>query len=303
MRSALSLLVLVVAVGGCERQGALPTLPKEIFGGLGLGPGKFHYPRSVTADMTGKVFVVDKSGRIQRFSSDGSFELAWQMPDISQGKPVGLKVHPDGRIFVADTHCSRVMIFGADGQSLGAFGSEGYDLGQFQLPTDVAFDREGNIYVGEYRSNDRITKWSKELQPLIAIGEAPIDGARLSRPAGLAFDDEDTLWVADACNHRVVRFDKDGGVISVFGKFGSEAGEMRYPYDLDVSPGGEILVCEYGGNRLQWFSKDGRSLRMWGSRGRGQGELLAPWSATYGSEGRIFVVDSLNNRVQIIDAR
>ena len=201
--------VFVALLGaGCNESASIPKAPTAIFGELGLGPGKFKYPRSITADET-NLFVVDKTGRVQRFSEDGAFQGEWMMPNIEHGMPVGLKVHPDGRVFVADTHCSRVMIFSRDGEALGSFGSEGLELGQFQLPTDLAFDKSGNIYVGEYRANDRITKWSSDLRPVAVIGEAPIEGSRLSRPAGLCFDDEDTLWVADACNHRIQVFDKN----------------------------------------------------------------------------------------------
>jgi DNA-binding beta-propeller fold protein YncE len=243
---------------------------------------------------------VDKNGRVQRFSPDGVFETYWRMPETEHGKPVGLKVHPDGRVFVADTHYNRVMIFDRDGKLLGSFGSEGFGDGQFQLPTDIAFDAQGFVYVSEYYANDRITKWSPDLRFVAAFGETEIEGRRLSRPTGLAIDDEQTLWVADACNHRLVRFSLDGEVLTTFGRFGQEPGEMRYPYDVSVSPDNTLLVCEYEGNRLQWFSKDGRSLRIWGHAGRAPGELFAPWGASYGPQGRVYVVDSLNSRVQVI---
>ena len=111
-----------------------------IFGGVGLGPGEFSYPRAIAAEPEGSVFVVDKNGRIQRFNAEGEFETFWRMPETEQGKPVGLSVHPDGRIFVADTHYHRVMVFDRDGQLLDSFGREGTGDGEFQLPTDIAFD-------------------------------------------------------------------------------------------------------------------------------------------------------------------
>jgi DNA-binding beta-propeller fold protein YncE len=283
-----------------------------VFGGVGLGPGDFSYPRAITAGRDGALYVVDKSGRIQRFSAEGALEAAWRMPEISQGKPVGLTVHPDGRIFVADTHYHRVLIFDRDGKPLGSFGSKGAKgmtlasdarkqvSKPFELPTDVAIDADGFIYVSEYHTNDRITKWSSDLQFVMAIGEQPIEGRRLSRPAGIDIDDEQTLWVADACNHRIVRFSLDGEVLQTIGKFGRGAGELRYPYDVDALPDGSILVCEYGGDRLQWFSKDGQSLRLWGHSGRQLGELSGPWGATGGPNGSVYVVDSLNSRVQIL---
>ena len=285
---------------GCEP----PTLTKNgvigVFGGVGLGSGAFSYPRAVTAEENGSVFVVDKSGRVQRFNEAGVFETCWKMPQTAQGKPVGLAVHPDGRIFVADTHYHRVQIFDRDGELLGSFGREGTGDGEFLLPTDVAVDADGFIYVSEYQGNDRITKWSPDLQYVAALGEEPIDGKRLSRPAGIEIDGQGTLWIADACNHRVVGLSLEGEVSTTFGSFGSGAGELRYPYDIDVAPDGTIMVCEYEGNRLQWFSRDGQSLRIWGSSGRKPGELFAPWGAAYGPGRKVYVVDSLNSRVQII---
>jgi sugar lactone lactonase YvrE len=271
-----------------------------VFGGVGLGDGSFSYPRGIATEPNGSVFVVDKSGRVQRFSADGRFETGWRMPETTFGKPIGMAVHPDGRLFVADTHCHRVMVFDRDGGLLSSFGREGFGDGEFQLPTAVAFDAEGHIYVSEYQGNDRITKWSPELRFVKALGDSPIDGRRLRRPVGIEVDGEQTLWIADACNHRLVRMSLDGELLTTFGEFGSEPGRMRYPYDVSIAPDDTIMVCEYEGNRLQWFSKDGRSLRVWGRAGRAPGELFAPWGAAYGDGARIYVVDSLNGRVQIV---
>ncbi len=296
--TAVALAVLIVT--GCEPPAMSPNGVVGVFGRVGLGPGAFSYPRAITADSTGTIFVVDKAGRVQRFSDTGQYETEWKMPEIEQGKPVGVSVHPDGRVFVADTHYHRVLVYDRSGTLLSSFGSEGSGDGQFQLPTDVAIDAEGYIYVSEYHENDRVTKWSSDLRFVQAIGEEPIEGERLSRPAGVDIDDEQTLWVADACNHRIVRFSLEGKVLSTIGEFGRGEGELRYPYDVNVTPEGDVMVCEYGGDRLQWFSKDGRSLRIWGNSGRKLGELSAPWGATYGTEGRLYVLDSLNSRVQIV---
>jgi len=287
-------------LAGCDPPAITPNGVVGIFGRVGLGPGAFSYPRAITAEPNGSVFVVDKNGRVQRFSAEGKFETSWRMPETERGKPVGLAVHPDGRIFVADTHYHRVMVFDREGSALGSFGREGTGDGEFQLPTDIAFDARGFVYVSEYHGNDRISKWSPDLRFMTSFGESPIQGERLSRPTGLDIDDEQTLWVADACNHRVVRFTLDGEPLATFGRFGRGPGEMRYPYDLCVSPDNTVMVCEYEGNRLQWFTKEGRSLRTWGRSGRAPGELFAPWGATYGPGGRFYVVDSLNSRVQIV---
>lgn len=304
-RSALGMALLLLTcvtlpLAGCDARAITENGVLGIIGGRGLGQGKFSYPRCITVEPSGSIFIIDKTGRVQRFSPQGEFETLWTMPEIAGGKPVGLTVHKDGRIFVADTHYHRVSIFDRDGNSLGSFGTEGVGDGEFLLPTDVAIDDAGFIYVSEYQGNDRITKWSPALEFVGALAEMPIEGRRLSRPAGIDIDRDQTLWIADACNHRIVHLSLDGDVLSVFGEFGEESGKLRYPYDITVTPEDQLMVCEYQGNRLQWFAKDGRSLKTWGTSGRKPGELFAPWGATYGSGGVVYVVDSRNDRVQMV---
>lgn len=293
-------IILLSVAGGCSSPSAPSDQVVALIGHTGLAPGDFSYPRAIAAAPDGRIFVVDKSARVQRFSPSGTFEASWTMPRHDEGKPVGLAVHPDGRVFVADTHCHRVMVFDAAGTILGEFGSEGTGDGQFQLPTDVAFDENGFIYVSEYYGNDRITKWSPDFSFIKSFGRSPIEGKSLSRPTGLVVDDEQTLWVADACNHRLVRFSLEGDVLKVIGKYGRNPGELRYPYDLSLAPDGALLVSEYEGNRLQWLSKDGQSMRVWGSVGRKPGEVWAPWGAVYGPNGLVYICDSMNDRMQII---
>ncbi len=297
---ALVLLAFPVFPSGCKPPPLTDSGVIAVVGRVGLGPGEFNYPRAIAAEPNGSFFAVDKAGRVQRFASDGTFEKAWFMPAHKAGKPVGLTVHPDGRLFIADTHYHRVLIMDREGRVLDSFGRLGTGDGEFQLPTDVAIDARGYVYVSEYHENDRITKWSPDLKFIKAFGVEPIEGVRLSRPAALDIDDEQTLWVADACNHRLIRFSLEGEVLSTIGRFGDKPGEMKYPYDVCVSPENAILVCEYGGNRLQWFAKDGRSLRTWGRGGREAGELFAPWGATYERGGKVYIVDSHNNRIQIV---
>ena len=274
-----------------------------VFGGQGLGPGEFSYPRGIAVGGDGAVFVVDKSARIQRFSADGQFETSWRTPEKEAGKPIGMVVHPDGRLFVADTHYHRVLVYDRDGHPLGQFGQAGHGDGEFELPTDVAIDAQGFLYVSEYGGNDRITQWSPDLQFVRVVNAGPVAGIGWARPSALDIDAEQTLWVADACNHRVIHLDLQGNVLGGFGEMGQAPGQMRYPYDLTVTRAGTIMVCEYGNSRLQWFDKQGRSLGIWGGPGRRVGELSSPWGATAGPDGRLYIVDSLNSRVQIVRYR
>jgi DNA-binding beta-propeller fold protein YncE len=300
MRTVITIVTLLLLLGGCEPPPLSPNNVTKVFGEAGRGPGAFAYARAIAEAPNGKIYVVDKSARVQRFDASGEFELLWTMPDYAAGKPVGLSIHPDGRVVIADTHYSRVIVFDPEGNELARFGEHGTGDGQFIWPTDVAFDDAGSIYVGEYNGNDRITKWTPDYEFVEVVVSGEVNGQPMRRPAGLVIDEDQTLWVADACNHRILHFDLSGRLLLEFGEMGRKPGQLRYPYDLDIDADGNLLVCEYGNNRLQWFDRTGRSLRIWGSAGRQIGELNSPWGAFASSDGRVFVLDSLNARVQVI---
>lgn len=269
------------------------------FGRTGIGACEFNYPRAIARAPSGEIFVVDKAGRIQGFSDEGAYRVAWRMPEIRAGKPTGLGIGPDGRVYAADTHYARVKIFKPDGTPDGEFGGFGDVPGQFRLPTDVAIDTSGNVYVSEYGGNDRISRFTPDLK---CVATFP-DRAKfpLNRPQSLAFDRDGSLWVADSCNHRIVRLSPDGEVLAAFGSLGEAPGEFRFPYNVEPLSDGTIVVCEYGNNRVQHLTRDGKSLGFWGRAGRETGQLAYPWALTVGRNDRVYAVDSGNNRVQVFD--
>lgn len=285
---------------GCGRGGSPDAKPLAVFGQTGLGPGDFSYPRTIAVAPDDRMFVIDKAARVQRFDPDGKYEFGWRMPEWRLGKPTGVAVHPDGRLYIADTHYSRVVIYDRDGRLLDQFGSNGDGPGQFRLPTNVAFDRDGFIYVSEYGGNDRISKFTPDHEFVMSFGGPDAGDASFQRPQCMDFDASQTLWVADACNHRISHFTRDGQWLGAFGHVGSAPGELRYPYGVRVAPDGNLLVTEYGNSRVQKLTPQGRSLWTLGRPGREPGQFAAPWSLVIGDRGRrLYVVDSGNNRIQV----
>lgn len=294
----------ILLLNGCRDTASEPVnAVVRVFGRTGCGPREFNYPRAAVIGASGLVYVVDKGGRIQALSSIGEFVLDWRMPAIDAGKPTGLGSDRDGRIYAADTHYSRVMGFARDGTPLFQFGEFGEGDGQFRMPTDVAVDSSGAIYVGEYGGHDRVSKFDADRRFLFSFGGADAGAARLARPQALCIGPDGDLWVADACNHRICRFSLEGGYLGSFGRLGDADGELRFPYGLDFMSDGTLVVCEYGNNRIQRFSSDGRPLGTWGRAGREPGRLAYPWTLVVGADDLILVVDSGNNRIQVVDGR
>jgi len=286
-------------LAGCGGKTPGGSKPELVFGQTGLGPGDFSYPRAIAIAPDGCVFVIDKTARVQRFDPQGRYEHGWRMPEWEAGKPTGITVDRQGRLLIADTHYHRVMIYDREGTLLGRFGERGSGPGQFEFPTAVAADGDGFLYVSEYGGNDRISKFTPDCRFVMSFGGPDAGEASLLRPESLDFDAEQTLWVADACHHRLCRFSREGKLLSTVGREGSGAGQLRYPYGVRVCRDGNLLVTEFGNNRVQMLTPQGRSLRTWGTAGREPGQLAYPWAAAEGPDGRVYVVDSGNNRIQV----
>jgi DNA-binding beta-propeller fold protein YncE len=294
--------IMTVALTGCSRKPNYAEEPKVIdtFGRTGWGAGEFIYPRAIDIASDGSLFIVDKTGRIQRLTADGDFLCEFQMPLIEVGKPTGLSLDPNGNLYVADTHYHRVVIFSPGGKIVGQFGKFGQDEGCFIYPTDVAFSGDGRIFVSEYGGNDRISVFSEKGDFLYCFGTPGNEPGQFSRPSALCVDrSQKYLYVADACNHRIGIYNFEGKLLKYIGSVGREPGQLRYPYDLALSSDGCIAVCEYGNNRLQLFSPDGKSLSVYGRPGHRMGELAYPWGLAIGSKGQVFIVDAGNNRIQV----
>ncbi|MSR43876.1 MAG: hypothetical protein EXS15_00745 [Phycisphaerales bacterium] len=278
-----------------------PPLPTDVvIGRAGRTEGRFETPRAMAIEpSTGCVFVCDKSGRVQRFSSDGAFQHAWRMPKDDNGKPTGLSMGPDGLLYVADTHEHRVMVFDRDGEIVRAIGSYGQKPGEFVYPTDVAFAPDGRLFVSEYGGNDRIQIFDASGTFLRQFGHPGQEVGAFARPQSLVFSkDGSELFVADSCNHRIQVFSSDGVFKRTLCQAGAEPGALAYPYGIDSLDDGTLLVAEFGNCRLQRLdAMSGESLGVWGGGGSAIGRLNAPWAVAHLAQ-RIFILDTANARIQ-----
>ena len=299
--------VLLLLLAGCLEPVGPQVEPPQVVGKLGLGNSRFQKPRAIAIDSGDHTFIVDMTARIQVHTGDGAFVRSWQTPLFKQGKPCGLSFSNDGLLMVADTHYYRVLFYTTEGElveprTIG--GKNGRGPGEFGFVTDVVQDSHGNYYVAEYGDYDRIQKFDSDGNYLFEWGGHGEQPGKFLRPQGLAVDDQDRIWVADASNHRIQVFDATGDsakLVKVWGEMGPEPGKLRYPYDLFLDGQGHLFVCEFGNNRVQKFTLDGQSLGTWGTPGRKPGQLHQPWGMARDSLGRIHVLDSYNHRVQTFE--
>jgi DNA-binding beta-propeller fold protein YncE len=311
-----SLLLAAAGAAGCRRGEASShrLLPVGVLGGLGTEDGRFFEPRGVAVDPSGNLCVVDRSGRLQWFASDGRFLHAVKLPDWEKGQPTGINFDRKGELLVADSHYQRVLVYAPGGPDAPPalrrmWGGAGAGPGQFTLPRDIVEDAQGYLYVSDYSGpEDRIEKFTPEGEFVLAWGKRGTGDGEFQRPQGMAIErwpgGRETLLVADSCNHRLQRFTLDGRREGGFGRLGAGPGDLKYPCSVAVAPEGGpgppgIYVADWGNNRIQRFDRDGRPLGSFGGPGRAPGEMATPWDVAVGPDGRLYVADYGNHRVQV----
>ncbi len=276
-----------------------------------MSDGRFLKPRAMTIDDNDDLYIVDTTGRIQVFDADGVLQRFWKTPQTTNGRPTGMAfrkqagVDSTPRIFVADTHYYRMLVYRPDGELMideKIGGTAGHSPGEFAFVTDAVCDKHGCFYIGEYGDSDRIQKFSPSGEFMTQWGGTGKAPGKFVRPQSLVVDGE-TLLVCDACNHRIQRFDislEKPKLMHMWGKEGQGKSEFYYPYDLALASDGSLIVCEYGNQRLQRFSRQGEWMADWGGPGFEPGQLYQPWGVVVDSRDRVHILDSNNHRVQRI---
>jgi DNA-binding beta-propeller fold protein YncE len=137
------------------------------FGTEGFDPGQFSEPVDVKVDLAGNVYVTDTwNQRVQVLSSaDGvtylpvkQWEISGWLSQSLDNKPF-ITIAPNGHVFVTDPEGYRVIESDANGQFVRVWGEFGADNTMFGLPSGIAADAEGNIWVTD-AGNNRIMRFS-----------------------------------------------------------------------------------------------------------------------------------------------
>ena len=130
-------------------------------------------------------------------------------------------------------------------------------------------------------------------------------------PTGLTVDQDDNLYIVDALNHRILKYDSTGELLSQWGSQGTQDGQFNFAQegmpdtplgDLAVDGYGNVYVVDYGNHRVQKFDKDGQFLTKWGTQGSAEGQFDSPGFVGVNSQGEVFVSELGNARVQKFDA-
>jgi DNA-binding beta-propeller fold protein YncE len=141
----------------------------------------------------------------------------------------------------------------------------------------------------------------------------------------LAVDKQGNVYVPDTTHNRMLKFDTNGKLLTMWGDTGGEQGQFIFFCSVECKPAcpppppgwarcydeptggiavddqGHVFVADYMG-RIQKFDSNGKFITQWGSRGSGDGQFLCcAEGLAVDRQGNVYVVDVDNHRIQKFD--
>jgi DNA-binding beta-propeller fold protein YncE len=217
----------------------------------------------------GRIFglAIDDADRL--FVSDGAFnhvlvfnakrKLEGQFGEGVMNDPAGLAVDTNNRfLYVANTGADQVLVYDADTfKLLRKIGTTGKDHtlttpGDFSKPTNVAVDKDGNLYVTD-TMNDRVEEFDADGVFIRAFGKNGDGPGDFARPKGIAVDADGHVWVADSSLNRLQVFTPEGHLLLALGGFGMLPGQFQALTCVTIDKLNRVFTSEQYMGRVQMF--------------------------------------------------
>ena len=185
-------------------------------------------------------------------------------------------------------------------REVGCISLAGYYEGAQPRPCCMAMSRDGQLLVGLY-ARDQVLWLDADGKLLCRIGKSGSNVGELKVPAGVAFDGENRVWVADHLNHRIQMFDLRRAHIQVIDSICLEPSLIRGPTGLCCLPDGSVLAADSGNQRIVRISSSGACELYFARPGPGQKEIRYPSALCADSHGNVWCADPLHHRVHKMD--
>ena len=153
-----------------------------------------------------------------------------------------VRVDPQGNIWLIDAPGHVIYKMNADWKEimrLGTKGVSGTGPNHFNLPTDVAFAPNGDVYVSDGYGSARVVKYSRDGKFLAQWGIRGKGPGEFGLPHNLVIDEHSRVYVTDRDNQRIEVFDANGKFLSQWTGTGGISG-LAITKDQRIWTGGTL---------------------------------------------------------------
>lgn len=208
------------------------------------GIGKVVQPLNISIDQNGLKYVSDPvRGQVIAYDSKDFYVKAYGEPG-AWWKPVDA-VPYEGFLYVADAKNKEIKVFDLEtGKLMTSFGRKENSEDNLAIPTNVAIDEEGYIYVSD-AGRFQILKYDRDGHLRDTIGKAGQGAGFFARPRGVAVDKKGRLYAVDAAFNTVQVFRANGNLLTFFGKGGKDRGEFNLPAEVAIDYDSVDLFKKY----------------------------------------------------------
>lgn len=303
------------------------------------GSGLLSYQWRLNGTNLPKNIITVAGSGTRGSAGDGGLALA---ADLNY--PFGICVDVPGNLFIADYSNSRIRKVDTNGiistvagggtpdtNNTGFAGDGGPGTNaQLNLPTCVAFDNGGNMFICD-GYNNRIRKLAPDGTISTAVGGGMLWGdniaatnCTLTLPIYVAFDQQNNMFIADATDSRIRKVDTNGIITTVAGNgviaFGGDGGfatnaSLMEPSAILPTSSGDLLISDWGSDRIRIITSDGLIQTFvgngLGSPGSGSysgdggaatnAGLYSPAGLAVEPSGSFLIADSENNAIREVD--
>lgn len=224
-----------------------------------LDPAWPQYPENVSRKGWVSGLAIDKKDQVwffkkgpnpvQVYAADGTFVRTWGKDMFVN--PHQLRIDHEGNIWVADFGLHIVQKFTPEGKlllTLGVRGEKGEDETHFNMPTDMAITKSGDIFVTDGYGNRRIVHLDKSGKFIKAWGEYGSKPGQFILPHAIVVDSQGKLYVADRNSGRIQIFNQEG-------QFLDQWSGMLMPWGLSITDNDDLWVC---GSSPHWWKRHGK---------------------------------------------
>ena len=258
--------------------------------------GILNHPRALAVSPGGYVYIADTDNHAIRFlypngngavfgpflfTIAGSAGVQGTLDGLGSSarfaSPTGVAVAQDATLFVGDSGSDRVRRLGQDwsvtsvaGIASSSGSSDGpANAAQFNNPTGIALDGQGNVYVAD-TDNDAIRRIGSDGIVTTIAGQIGVAGfgdgvgaaASFNHPTALTFDALGNLYVADTGNHAIRRIAPSHFVSTVIGSgvAGYRDGNgttalLNSPTGMAIDSSGSLFIADSGNNVIRKATK------------------------------------------------
>ena len=209
-------------------------------------------------DDSDRLFVADAAmHQVSVFNPQLKLESTFGTDQLK--RPSGIAIDNENRfVYVVDTGYETVFVFDADNfKLLRKVGGPAKKLNDddpatFAKPTNVALDKDGNVYISD-TLNNRIQIFDADGNFVSMFGKAGDAPGTFQRPKGVAIDSDGHIWVVDASQCNVQIYDKEGHLLAFFGYGGGLPGQFGLPAGIAIDKNNRAIVSDQVRGRIQVF--------------------------------------------------